>query len=149
MLCSRSSQDAHTGTYPAIVERGILGRVCRIFLPANAGKVFVVTTEDVWRHKVKPCGPAGPATPLFLPGGESQKRLAPVETMAEEMVGRGAIARVLSSHSAAASSMTWPAFLAAIFMAWHSGVADPHHAAGPGGCGHRRKTGVNLVAGRT
>ena len=38
--------------YPAIVERGVI-RSAAQYLPAKAGKVFVVSTEDVWRH----CGP--------------------------------------------------------------------------------------------
>ncbi len=38
--------------YRAIVERGILGRVGD-YLPPKAGKVFVVSTEDVWRHQGK------------------------------------------------------------------------------------------------
>ena len=36
-------------SYEAIVERGILARIGE-FIPAGAGKVFVVTTEDVWQH---------------------------------------------------------------------------------------------------
>jgi hypothetical protein len=36
--------------YTAFVERGILGRAGE-FVPQSAGKVFVVTTEDVWRHQ--------------------------------------------------------------------------------------------------
>ena len=39
--------------YPAIVERGVV-RSAAQYLPAKAGKVFVVSTEDVWRH----CGRA-------------------------------------------------------------------------------------------
>src|SRR5689334_3573214 len=75
------------GRYSAIVERGIIGHTAQ-HLPAKAGKVFVVTTADVWRH-------AGPALEsgladvayerLDLPGGEDRKRLAPVEELAEEM----------------------------------------------------------------
>src|SRR2546427_12759786 len=75
--------------YSAVVERGILGRVAD-YLPAKAGKVFVVTTEDVWRHQGQMLGTGRPHDTLFLPGGETQKRLAPVEAMAEEMVARGA-----------------------------------------------------------
>ena len=33
--------------YDAIVERGSLARIAE-FLPARAGKIFVVTTADVW-----------------------------------------------------------------------------------------------------
>ena len=35
--------------YAAIVERGVIGRAAE-YIPPKTGKVFVVTTEDVWRH---------------------------------------------------------------------------------------------------
>src|SRR6266567_6584071 len=76
-------------TYRAIVERGILGRVGD-YLPAKAGRIFVVTTEDVWRHQGQVLHLGLPHDTLFLPGGETQKRLAPLEALAEEMVSRGA-----------------------------------------------------------
>src|SRR5260370_19745659 len=76
-------------SYRAVVERGILGRVAD-YLPAKAGKVFVVTTEDVWHHQGQALKIGRPHETLFLPGGESHKRLAHVEAMAEEMVARGA-----------------------------------------------------------
>src|SRR5690348_16932534 len=76
--------------YSAVVERGIIART-RDYVPAK-GKVFVITTEDVWRHQ----GAAlrrglgeRPHEVLYLPGGEEQKRLAPLESVAEEMVQRG------------------------------------------------------------
>src|SRR5262245_37046469 len=78
--------------YRAIVERGTLARAAE-YLPAKAGKVFVVTTEDVWNHQGAALekGLAGARYgKLLLPGGESEKRLAPLETLAEEMVARGA-----------------------------------------------------------
>src|SRR5262245_1559092 len=78
--------------YSAIVERGLLARTAE-FIPPSAGKVFVVTTEDVWRHHgaTLAAGLAGvDHHVLYLPGGEDNKRLAPVETAAEEMVGLGA-----------------------------------------------------------
>src|SRR5258706_7816009 len=75
--------------YLAIVDRGILQRVGE-YLPAKAGRVFVVTTEDVWRHQGHAVSVGRPHDVLFLPGGEERKRLAPVEALAEQMVARGA-----------------------------------------------------------
>src|SRR4051794_14421508 len=75
--------------YRAIVERGILSRVGE-HLPANCGKVFVVTTQDVWQHQGAALNAGGSHEVLYLPGGEAQKRLAPLESLAEEMVARGA-----------------------------------------------------------
>src|ERR1700742_4010335 len=78
--------------YSAVVERGIIARAAS-YVPAKAGKMFVVTTEDVWKHQGATLieGLKGLAYEiLHLPGGEEQKRLAPVEVLAEEMVERGA-----------------------------------------------------------
>ena len=36
--------------YHAIVERGILARAAE-YVPAKSGAVFVVSTDDVWRHQ--------------------------------------------------------------------------------------------------
>ena len=83
--------DTPQRVYDAIVERGSIARIPE-FLPAKAGKVFIVTTEDVWKlhgaalqlslgsraHKV-----------LFFPGGEPNKRLAQVESLADQMVEAG------------------------------------------------------------
>ena len=77
--------------YSAIVERGCVGQVAR-HIPAKTGKVFVVTTEDVWRHVGGALEAALAGVPhevLNLPGGEEQKRLAPVEMLAERMVQLG------------------------------------------------------------
>src|SRR6266478_2583266 len=69
--------------YQAVVERGILSHVAD-YVPAKAGKVFVVTTEDVWSHQGKALKTGRPHDTLFLPGGESHKKLTHVESMAEE-----------------------------------------------------------------
>src|SRR5262245_16099789 len=77
--------------YSAIVERGVLERILQ-FMPARAGKVFVVSTEDVWHlhgERVR-AGLSGLVYDvIFLPGSEQNKRLAHVENAAEEMVRRG------------------------------------------------------------
>ena len=64
--------------YPAIVERGIVSRTAK-YLPPKAGKVFVVSTEDVWRHQGEVLANALASVSheaLFLPGSEERKRLA-------------------------------------------------------------------------
>src|SRR3954467_9471738 len=78
--------------YSAIVERGVIAQTAR-YVPPKSGKLFVVTTEDVWRHvgAALQAGLAGVDFEiLHLPGDEDQKRLAPVERLAEQMVQRGA-----------------------------------------------------------
>src|SRR4051794_24682686 len=105
-------------SYSAIVERGAIAQAAQ-YIPAKTGKVFVVTTEDVWRH-------AGAALQralsganyeiLHLPGGEDNKRLAPVEQLAEQMVQRGAdrTSMVIAYGGGIVNDMA--GFLAAIFM---------------------------------
>jgi 3-dehydroquinate synthetase len=77
-----------TGTqrYECHIERGILSRIGE-FLPAKAGKVFVVTTRDVWQ--LHGAHLTFPHEVIFFPGGEPNKRLPVVEAMAEEMVAKG------------------------------------------------------------
>ena len=70
--------------YQNVVERGVVRRIAE-FIPARAGRLFVVTTEDVWRlHGEKLKGQFGGKSPevLFFPGGEANKRLSSVEGLA-------------------------------------------------------------------
>src|SRR5713101_1252343 len=133
--------------YRAIVERGILGRVAD-FLPAKAGKIFVVTTEDVWRHQGHMLQTGRPRDTLFLPGGETRKRLAPVEAMAEEMVARGAdrSSIVIAFGGGIVNDMA--GFLAAIFMRGIPVLQVPTTMLAQVDAAIGGKTGVNLVAGK-
>jgi len=77
--------------YDAIVERGALSRVAE-FLPSGAGMVFVVTTADVFKLHGKTLHQAIAAHKhkvLFFPGGEPNKRLSQLETLAEQMIEAG------------------------------------------------------------
>ena len=134
-------------TYHAIVERGILGRVAD-YLPAKAGKIFVVTTEDVWRHQGQSLQTGRPHDTLYLPGGENRKRLAPVEAMAEEMVARGAdrSSIVIAFGGGIVNDMA--GFLAAIFMRGIPVLQIPTTLLGQVDAAIGGKTGVNLVAGK-
>src|SRR5882724_2065358 len=134
-------------TYRAIVERGILGRVAD-YLPAKAVKVFVVTTEDVWRHQGHSLQTGRPYDTLFLPGGEMQKRLAPVEAMAEEMVARGAdrSSIVIAFGGGIVNDMA--GFLAAIFMRGIPVLQIPTTLLAQVDAAIGGKTGVNLVSGK-
>jgi 3-dehydroquinate synthase len=133
--------------YSAIVERGILGRVGD-YLPAKAGKIFVVSTEDVWCHQGHALKTGRPTETLFLPGGESQKRLAPVEAMAEEMVARGAdrSSVVIAFGGGIVNDMA--GFLAAIFMRGIPALQVPTTLLAQVDAAIGGKTGVNLVAGK-
>src|SRR5436309_6115166 len=104
--------------YSAIVERGVLERILQ-FMPARAGKVFVVSTEDVWRlHGDRLRAGLGGLVydTIFLPGGEEKKRLAHVEAAADEMARRGGERSSVVVAFGGGIVCDMAGFLAAIFM---------------------------------
>src|SRR5215471_13495646 len=136
--------------YSAIVERGAIAHAAK-HIPAKTGKVFVVTTEDVWRHAGAPLQRAlsGIAYEvLHLPGGEDQKRLAPVEQLAEEMVHRGGdrSSMVIAYGGGIVNDMA--GFLAAIFMRGVPVLQIPTTLLAAVDAAIGGKTGVNLVSGK-
>ncbi|MGO4879360.1 MAG: 3-dehydroquinate synthase [Bryobacteraceae bacterium] len=136
--------------YDVIVERGILERAGR-YLPDPAGKIFVVSTEDVWHYQCARLeqGFAGiPHEVLFLPGGEDQKRLEPVERLAEEMVRLGGdrTSVVVAFGGGIVTDMA--GFLAAIFMRGIPLLNLPTTLLAQVDAAIGGKTGVNLVSGK-
>ncbi len=136
--------------YSAIVERGVIGQAAK-YIPPKTGKVFVVTTADVWKHAAAPLAAALSGVPfevLHLPGGEDQKRLAPVEALAEEMVHRGAdrTSMVIAYGGGIVTDMG--GFLAAIFMRGIPVLQIPTTLLAQVDAGIGGKTGVNLVSGK-
>ncbi len=133
--------------YRAVVERGILARAGE-HIPARAGKVFVVTTEDVWRHQGAALRIGRPHETLFLPGGEANKRLAPVEALAEQMVARGGDRTSVLVAFGGGIVNDMAGFLAAIFMRGIPVVQVPTTLLAQVDAAVGGKTGVNLVAGK-
>jgi 3-dehydroquinate synthase len=136
--------------YSAIVRRGVIGQTAK-HLPRKAGKVFVVTTEDVWEHQGETLAAGLADVPyeiLHLPGGEDQKRLAPVEALAEEMVRRGAdrTSVVIAFGGGIVNDMG--GFLAAIFMRGIPVIQVPTTLLAQVDAAVGGKTGVNLVSGK-
>jgi len=136
--------------YSAIVERGIIGQVAD-HLPKHTGKVFVVSTEDVWRHQGQALAHSLADVPhevLFLPGGEAQKRLAPLERLADEMIHRGGdrTSVVIAFGGGIVNDMA--GFLAAIFMRGIPVVQVPTTLLAQVDAAIGGKTGVNLVSGK-
>ncbi len=136
--------------YACVVERGILAQI-RDFIPASAGRIFVVSTEDVWRHqgaRLKAGLDGREFETLFLPGGEEQKRLAPLEALAEEMVRRGGdrTSLVIAFGGGIVNDMA--GFLAAIFMRGIPVLQVPTTLLAQVDAAIGGKTGVNLVAGK-
>jgi 3-dehydroquinate synthase len=136
--------------YSAMVERGLLGRAAE-YIPARCGKIFLVTTADVWRHQggALDRGLAGVNYErLELPGGEEHKRLSPLEELADQMVARGAdrSSLILAFGGGIVNDMA--GFLAAIFMRGIPVIQIPTTLVAQVDAAVGGKTGVNLVRGK-
>lgn len=136
--------------YDAIVERGSLGRVAE-FLPARAGTVFVVTTEDVWKlhgGKVQTALSGRTHKVLFFPGGEPNKRLSQVEALAEQMIEAGGDRSSVVVAFGGGIVGDVAGFLAAIFMRGIPVIQAPTTLLAQVDAAVGGKTGVNLVSGK-
>ena len=136
--------------YDAIVQHGVVATAAE-YLPAGAGKLFVVSTEDVWGHQCARLerGLANvPHEVLFLPGGEDRKRLAPVERLAEEMVERGADRTSVIVAFGGGIVTDMAGFLAAIFMRGIPVLQIPTTLLAQVDAAIGGKTGVNLKIGK-
>jgi 3-dehydroquinate synthase len=136
-------------SYAAVVERGIVRRAAES-LPIR-GKVFVVTTDDVWSHQgqaLKQGLSEYPHEVLCLPGGEENKRLAPLEDLANQMVQRGGdrTSLVLAFGGGIVNDMA--GFLAAIFMRGIPVIQIPTTLLAQVDAAVGGKTGVNLTTGK-
>jgi 3-dehydroquinate synthase len=136
-----------TGTqrYECHIERGILSRIGE-FLPAKAGKVFVVTTRDVWQ--LHGAHLTFPHEVIFFPGGEPNKRLPVVEAMAEEMVAKGADRSSVVVAFGGGIVGDTGGFLAAMFMRGIPVIQVPTTLLAQVDAAIGGKTGVNLASGK-
>ncbi len=130
--------------YDAIVERGAARRIGE-FIPARAGKIFVVTTEDVWNLHG---GSVHADHVLFFPGGESRKRFGEVEALAEQMSGYGADRSSIVVAMGGGIVNDIGGFLAAIFMRGIPVIQVPTTLLAQVDAAVGGKTGVNLAAGK-
>jgi 3-dehydroquinate synthase len=138
------------GNYSAVVERGILRSAAR-YLPAGKGKIFVVTTDDVWKFVAPQLteGFGGRAFErILLPGGEENKRLAPLEAAAEEMVRLGGDRSSLVVAVGGGIVTDMGGFLAAIFMRGIPVIQIPTTLLAQVDAAIGGKTGTNLVSGK-
>ena len=132
--------------YDAIIERGILDRIHR-WIPAKSGKTFIVTTRDVWQlHGGSLASLA--ATPLFFPGGEHRKRLAEVESLADQMAAAGADRSSLVIGFGGGIVTDIAGFLAASFMRGVPVIQAPTTLLAQVDAAVGGKTGVNLASGK-
>ncbi len=138
------------GRYEALVERGCLARISE-HIPPRAGRIFAVSTDDVWALH-GPAFTAGMKGRAFhrisFPGGETNKRLASVETMAEEMVAHGGDRSSLVIAFGGGIVNDLGGFLAAIFMRGVPVIQIPTTLLSQVDAGVGGKTGANLVSGK-
>lgn len=136
--------------YEAIVEHGILRRAAD-FLPASHGRIFVITTQDVWHlHGGKLAGAleGREYQVLYFPGGESNKRLREVETFCEEMARRGGDRSSLVIAFGGGIVTDLAGFTAAIFMRGIPVLQIPTTLLAQVDAAVGGKTGVNLDSGK-
>jgi len=136
--------------YECIVERGAISRVGAA-VPAKAGKLFVVTTQDVWQlhgERLKASLEGRSFETIFFPGGEENKRMAAVEALAEQMVKAGADRSSIVIAFGGGIVGDLGGFLAAIFMRGVPVIQVPTTLLAQVDAAIGGKTGANLVAGK-
>lgn len=141
---------AASHSYESVVERGCLARLGS-FVPARAGRLFVVTTGDVWnRHSARlEAGLGGrPFETLFFPGGEENKRLAQVEILADRMLALGGDRTSLVIAFGGGIVTDLAGFLAAIVMRGVPVIQCPTTLLSQVDAGVGGKTGANLAGGK-
>jgi 3-dehydroquinate synthase len=136
-------------TYANVIERGILRRVSE-FIPQTAGKLFIVTTPDVWalhgrqiEEQLKQDREV-----VFFPGGEVKKRLAAVEELANQLAAHGADRTSIVIGFGGGIVTDISGFLAAIFMRGIPVLQMPTTLLAQVDAAVGGKTGVNLVTGK-
>ncbi|MBV6432074.1 MAG: 3-dehydroquinate synthase [Bryobacteraceae bacterium] len=137
-------------TYDAIVERGILARAGE-FIPPQAGSLFVVTEREVWDLHGDKIGKAlgkRLRKVLFFPGGEDHKRIAEVESLAEQMVEGGADRSSVVVAFGGGIVNDVGGFLAAAFMRGIPVLQAPTTLVAQVDAAVGGKAGVNLVSGK-
>ncbi|MDQ2839888.1 MAG: 3-dehydroquinate synthase [Acidobacteriota bacterium] len=135
--------------YPSVVERGVLQRVNE-FLPSNSGKLFVITTRDVWElHGRDLDGKvASRAVVLFFAGGEPNKRLSSVEAIADQMLEHGADRTSIVIGFGGGIVTDISGFAAATFMRGIRVLQIPTTLLAQVDAAIGGKTGVNLIGGK-
>jgi 3-dehydroquinate synthase len=131
--------------YPCVVERGVLART-KEYLP-RAGKVFVITTQDVWDLHGPKLGLDG-VTVMCIEGGEPNKRISAVESIADRMVEAGCDRSSLVVAFGGGIAGDIGGFAASIFMRGIPVVQIPTTLLAQVDAAVGGKTGVNLASGK-
>ncbi len=141
--------------YSVTIAPGLLRTLyprLRKLTPAKTPRLFVVTSPQIWALWHKAFLASFPATHqptvLFLPTGESHKRLATVESLAQQLALAGADrdSILLAFGGGVVGDVT--GFLAAIYMRGIRYVGLPTTLLAQVDSSLGGKTGVNLLAGK-
>jgi 3-dehydroquinate synthase len=144
-----------SATYAVTIAPGLLRTLyprLRKLTPGKSPRLFVVTSPTIWALWHKAFLTSFPAaqqpTVLFLPAGESHKRLATVESLAQQLTLAGADrdSILLAFGGGIVGDVT--GFLAAIYMRGIRYVGLPTTVLAQVDSSLGGKTGVNLVAGK-
>jgi 3-dehydroquinate synthase len=141
-------------TYSAVVQRGILAQIAN-WIPPQSGKIFVITTEDVWKAHGASLDAAlaskdagKPREVLFFPGGEKNKRLSQVEALCDGMLAGGADRSSLVIAFGGGIVGDVGGFVAASFMRGVRVLQVPTTLLAQVDAATGGKTGVNLAGGK-
>jgi 3-dehydroquinate synthase len=142
-------------TYDVTIAPGLLRTLYPRLRKLNAGKppkTFVITSPNIWALWHKPFLASFPAdqqpTALFHPAGERYKRLAQVESLANQLVHAGADRDTILLAFGGGVIGDLTGFLAAIYMRGIRYVGIPTTILAQVDSSLGGKTGVNLLAGK-
>ena len=145
-----TTPDAH---YDIVIGGGLLRSLYPRLRKWRAGKpfrAFIVTAPEIWGFWSKQVETSFPDAPtvLFLPPGERHKRLASVESLAQQLAKAGADrdSLLLALGGGVIGDIT--GFLAAIYMRGIAYVQLPTTLLAQVDSSIGGKTGVNLAAGK-
>jgi 3-dehydroquinate synthase len=140
--------------YAAVVQRGILGQIAH-WIPPKSGKIFVITTQDVWQAHgnsldaaLGVSGTESSREILLFPGGEKNKRLSQVEALCEGMLAGGADRSSLVIAFGGGIVGDVGGFVAASFMRGVKVLQVPTTLLAQVDAATGGKTGVNLAGGK-
>jgi 3-dehydroquinate synthase len=142
-----------SATYDVTIASNLLGTLHPRLKKLNKDKPFrpfVITSPDIWALWQKPFLDSFKESPtvLFLPSGESHKRMSSVESLAQQLATAGADrdSLLLAFGGGVIGDIT--GFLAAIYMRGIRYVQIPTTLLAQVDSSIGGKTGVNLAAGK-
>lgn len=141
-----------SATYPVFVGRGLLAQIPGHLRKSGGGQAFVVTSPEIWalwgRKFLAAFPRSAQPTVLFLPAGERWKRLAQVETLADQLARAGADRSSVLIAFGGGIVGDLGGFLAAIYMRGIDYYQVPTTLLAQVDSSVGGKTGANLAAGK-